>query len=67
MNRLERFEKFRFVGYKHNMKLYDCDNLEQYKKISSLLSEIKYIELNLIQSFSPDTLDEAKNRGFSSL
>ena len=46
------------------MKVYDCDNEEQFKKLTSLTNKVDYIKLNLIQSFSPDTIDEAKNRGF---
>jgi len=64
LNRLDRFENFRFVGYRKNMKVYDCDDVEQFEKLSTLTNKIDYIKLNLIQSFSPDTIDEAKNRGF---
>jgi len=64
LNRLDRFENFRFVGYRKNMKVYDCDDVEQFEKLSTLTNKIDYIKLNLIQSFSPDTVDEAKNRGF---
>ena len=64
MKRLDRFENFRFVGYRRNMKVYDCDNVEQFEKLSALINKVDYIKLNLIQSFSPDSIDEAKNRGF---
>ena len=64
MNRLERFENFRFVGFRKNMKVYDCDDGEQFEKLSALTDSVDYIKLNLIQSFSPDNIDEAKNRGF---
>ncbi len=64
MNRLERFENFRFVGFRKNMKVYDCDDVEQFEKLSALTNSVDYIKLNLIQSFSPDNIDEAKNRGF---
>ena len=46
------------------MKVYDCDNEEQFEKLMDLTNKVDYIKLNLIQSFSPDTIDEAKNRGF---
>ena len=46
------------------MKVYDCDNKEQFEKLTNLTNKVDYIKLNLIQSFSPDTIDEAKNRGF---
>ena len=46
------------------MKVYDCDDGEQFEKLSALTDSVVYIKLNLIQSFSPDNIDEAKNRGF---
>jgi len=64
LNRLDRFENFRFVGYKKNMKVYDCDDVQQFEKLSAITNKVDYIKLNLIQSFSPDNIDEAKNRGF---
>ena len=48
------------------MKVYDCDNEEQFSKLTVIMENLDYIKLNLIQSFSPDTIDEAKNRGFKS-
>ena len=46
------------------MKVYDCDDVQQFEKLSALTNSVDYIILNLIQSFSPDNIDEAKNRGF---
>ena len=46
------------------MKVYDCDNEEQFEKLTTLTNKVDYNKLNLIQSFSPDNIDEAKNRGF---
>lgn len=46
------------------MKVYDCDNEDQYSKLLAVAKNLDYVKLNLIQSFSPDTVDEAKNRGF---
>jgi len=64
LKRLDRFENSRFVGYRKNMKCYDCDNDEQFSKLTAMMDNLDYIKLNLIQSFSPDSIDEAKNRGF---
>ena len=64
MNRLDRFENSRFVGFKKNMKVYDCDSEEQFSKLIELTENLDYIKLNLLQAFSPDNVDEAKNRGF---
>ncbi len=67
MNRLNRFEHHRYVGLRLNMKVYDCDNQLQFEKLNNKIGDTDYIGLNLIQSFSPDSLDEAKNRGFKPL
>lgn len=64
MNRLDRFENSRFVGFKKNMKVYDCDSEEQFSKLFEMTENLDYIKLNLLQAFSPDNVDEAKNRGF---
>jgi len=67
LNRLNRFEHHRYVGLRLNMKVYDCDNQLQFEKLNNKIGDTDYIGLNLIQSFSPDSLDEAKNRGFKPL
>ena len=67
MNRLNRFEHHRYVGLRLNMKVYDCDNQLQFEKLNNKIGDTDYIGLNLIQSFSPDSLDEDKNRGFKPL
>lgn len=64
MNRLDRFENSRFVGFKKNMKVYDCDSEQQFSKLIKMTENLDYIKLNLLQAFSPDNVDEAKNRGF---
>ena len=46
------------------MKVYDCDDENQFNSLNEYLEDFEYVTLNLVQSFSPDTLDEAKNRGF---
>ena len=47
-----------------NMKVYDCDNEEQFKSLEILFEEKEMLKNNKIQSFSPDSLDEAMNRGY---
>ena len=64
MNRLNRFEHHRYVGIRKNMKVYDCDDEKQFESLNECLKNYDYVSLNLVQSFSPDTIDEAKNRGF---
>lgn len=64
MNRLNRFEHYRYVGIRKNMKVYDCDDEKQFESLNEYLKDYDYVSLNLVQSFSPDNIDEAKNRGF---
>ena len=64
MNRLNRFEHHRYVGIRNNMKVYDCDDEKQFESLNEYLKDYDYVSLNLVQSFSPDNIDEAKNRGF---
>ena len=64
MNRLNRFEHHRYVGIRKNMKVYDCDDEKQFESLNKCLKDYDYVSLNLVQSFSPDNIDEAKNRGF---
>ena len=46
------------------MKVYDCDSEEQFSKLIKMTENLDYIKLNLLQAFSPDNVDEAKNRRF---
>jgi hypothetical protein len=64
LNRLNRFEHHRYVGIRKNMKVYDCDDDKQFESLNEYLKDYDYVSLNLVQSFSPDNIDEAKNRGF---
>ena len=67
MSRLNRFEQYRFLGNRLNMKVYVCDNEDQFKSLEILFEEKEMLKNNKIQSFSPDSLDEALNRGYKSL
>jgi len=64
LNRLNRFEHHRYVGIRKSMKVYDCDHENQFELLNEYLKDYDYVSLNLVQSFSPDNIDEAKNRGF---
>ena len=66
MGRIPKFENYRFLGNRKNMRVYDCDNQEEYSELENLIYNKDLIFSNLIQSFAPDTIDEAKNRGFKS-
>ena len=66
-SRLSRFEKSRFIGARDTMIVYDCDDSEQLARLEARLGNDDLLRRNLIQSFGPDTLAEARNRGFRSL
>ncbi|MFN0091937.1 MAG: hypothetical protein ACKVWR_16980 [Acidimicrobiales bacterium] len=60
MERPTRFEHHRFVGDKRSQVVYDLDELtaEQAGVINELLAAETFI------CFGPDTLAEARNRGY---
>ncbi|MDC3046575.1 hypothetical protein OA090_01620 [Acidimicrobiaceae bacterium] len=64
MPRLPKFESYRFIGYRKNMKVYDCDNPDHFKALEQLEKEKELVKNNQLQSFAPDSLEEAKNRSF---
>lgn len=64
MNRLARFEGFRYIGVRETMKVYDCDDSEQFERLTDLVDSNDLVAGNGIQTFAPDTSDEAASRGF---
>jgi hypothetical protein len=46
------------------MKVYDSDDADQFDELKSRVTEDDLVGRLLVQSFAPDTLDEARNRGF---
>lgn len=66
MGRLKRFDEHRFIGTRDNMLVHDCDNDADFAALESRASSEGLLASNLIQTFGPDTLAEARNRGFSS-
>ena len=64
MGRIAKFENYRFLGNRKNMRVYDCDNQEEFAQIENLINDKDLIINNLIQAFAPDNIHEARNRGF---
>jgi len=64
VSRLSRFDDYRFVGIRDTMIVYDCDDPDQFEEISRRAEDEDLLKRNLLQSFAPDSLDEARNRGF---
>ena len=67
MSRLSRFEDYRFIGIRDSMLVYDCDDADQFAELEERVEAEDLIGRKVLQSFAPDTLAEAANRGFRSL
>ncbi|HUU61015.1 MAG TPA: hypothetical protein VMX37_01315 [Acidimicrobiia bacterium] len=64
MGRLRRFADSRFVGLRDEMRVYDCDDEAQFEALARRVEEEDLVARALMATFSPDTLAEARNRGF---
>ena len=64
MARLRRFEENRFIGTRDTMRVYDCDDAAQFEALEARLDADNLVEHRLVQTYGPDTLAEARNRGF---
>jgi hypothetical protein len=58
MARPTRFEHFRYLGDKRTQVVYDLDEVRDQSVIDELLVSEQYL------AFGPDTLAEARNRGY---
>ena len=65
MGRLRRFESHRWVGVRDTMTVYDCDDEAQFSVLSSRAADDDVVGRRMVQTFGPDTLAEARNRGFA--
>ena len=64
MSRLRRFEEHRFVGTRDDMAVYDCDDEAEFAALEQRVVDDGLLAQDLLQTFGPDTLAEARNRGF---
>ena len=58
MKRPVRVEHFRWLGDKRNQRVYDLDEVINESVIDELIASEQY------SVFGPDTLAEARNRGY---
>lgn len=58
MERPIRFEHFRWVGDKRTQRAHDLDHCDDQRVIDELMESKQYA------SFGPDTIVEARNRGY---
>jgi hypothetical protein len=64
MVRIKRFESQRYVGARDTMIVYDTDDDSQAEDLTARARADGLLGRNLLQSFAPDELAEARNRGF---
>jgi len=64
MSRLGRFEHYRYLGARDTMTFYDCDDESQFEELKNMVEAEDLLGRNRLQSFAPDTQEEAANRGY---
>lgn len=64
MGRLRRFDEHRYIGTRDTMIVYDCDDDAQFEELEGRVNGAEMLDRNQLQSFGPDSLPEARNRGF---
>jgi predicted alpha/beta-hydrolase family hydrolase len=64
MSRLRRFPDHRWVGTRDDMAVYDCDDPVQLATLEKRVADHDLLGRLLLSSFAPDTVAEARNRGF---
>jgi hypothetical protein len=64
VSRLSRFQEYRFVGTRDTMRVYDCDDEAQFEEVQRRVDDEDLVGRKLMQAFAPDTVEEARNRGF---
>ena len=64
MTRLSRLEEHRYVGARDTMRVYDTDDPKESEELAARIESDDLINRLQVQTFGPDTLDEARNRGF---
>lgn len=60
MSRPVKFEEFRYVGDKRAQVVYDLDSTDP----ESVTAVAALMEAETFLAFGPDTLEEARNRGY---
>ena len=62
MSRPVAFEHFRYIGDKRNQVVYDQDLADEDPRVAKAIADLMRSEQ--FAAFSPDTLAEARNRGY---
>lgn len=64
MPRLRHFEHHRFVGLRDTMLVFDTDDSDQAERAADLIVSGGALDRLAVSTFAPDSLVEARNRGF---
>jgi len=62
--RLHRFPEQRYVGTRDDMVVHDCDDAAAFAALETRVELDDLLARRLLSSFGPDSLAEARNRGF---
>ncbi|MCH7585360.1 MAG: hypothetical protein IH941_09425 [Acidobacteria bacterium] len=62
--RLGRFPENRFVGTRDDMIVYDCDDEPAFAALKIRVELEDLVGRQMLSTFGPDSLAEARNRGF---
>ncbi|NND83870.1 MAG: hypothetical protein HKN46_01840 [Acidimicrobiia bacterium] len=62
--RHRRLEHHRFIGTRDTMRVYDTDDDGQAEALLERIGADDLIDRTLISTFGPDSLEEARSRGF---
>jgi hypothetical protein len=61
---VRRFEQHRFVGTRDTMVVYDTSDADDREALGARIAADDLLRRKLLTSFGPDSLAEARNRGF---
>lgn len=67
MARIARFEEHRYIATRDDMRVYDSDDIAQSERLSDRIAADNLLDRKQLQSFGPDNLPEARNRGFKAV
>lgn len=62
---VKRYEGYRYLGARDTMVVYDVSDEADAAELVDRMETDGLYGRNLIQTFGPDTLPEARNRGFT--
>ena len=62
MSRPTRFEHFQYLGDKRSQIVYDLDLADSDEVVAAAIAEL--LDSEQFAAFGPDTLAEARNRGY---